>query len=369
MPPGKRTYRIDGEERIEGTWRHVFIHNGPAFYLADLIVYADGAVDCWGLVPFPTFVEKVRNGWVATNIPDGAAGSAHHVGAWTFTNPRNAVSPEMLIGEVADEIAQLQGQPTSDRRCEAALDTYLSEPTEENRVRLAAAYEEIPAHMRRYVLGDQDNKDAPLRILLARVGERYGHEGGAEGRVVTPEVHERALAYFADRKARRLTPEQRDATDDPDNAGAPASSVLRFDKHDGGLPFLASGADREFEYRGVTYRTVDHAYWSLSTDDETARSAIRVAPTAYEASKLGKAASRRPGWPSMRLAVMLELLRAKYHQHADLAELLLQTGDARLSNGVDFSTYWGTNGQRGRNWLGRLLEVVRSELWIERHGK
>src|ERR1044071_3791621 len=36
--------------RIEGTWRTVFINNGGTHYLTDLKIYADGLIDCWGLV-------------------------------------------------------------------------------------------------------------------------------------------------------------------------------------------------------------------------------------------------------------------------------------------------------------------------------
>ena len=39
-------------------WRPVFINNGGTYYLTDLIIYADGILNCWGSVPFATFVEK-----------------------------------------------------------------------------------------------------------------------------------------------------------------------------------------------------------------------------------------------------------------------------------------------------------------------
>ncbi len=33
MPYANRTYRIHDGERIEGSWRHIFIKNGDAYYL------------------------------------------------------------------------------------------------------------------------------------------------------------------------------------------------------------------------------------------------------------------------------------------------------------------------------------------------
>ncbi|MFB7366590.1 DUF7638 domain-containing protein, partial [Streptomyces hydrogenans] len=74
---GRRvTYRTVDGVRIPGTWRHVFIRNGR-YFLTDLLIYADGLVDCWGLVTVEEFEEKVRSGWVATTLPDGAGASAH----------------------------------------------------------------------------------------------------------------------------------------------------------------------------------------------------------------------------------------------------------------------------------------------------
>jgi hypothetical protein len=82
MPGWNRTYRVlDDGERIEGTWRHVFIKNWQTYFLADLKVYADGLIDCWGLVNIEGFCEKVRQGWVATTIAEHGEGSAHHLWA------------------------------------------------------------------------------------------------------------------------------------------------------------------------------------------------------------------------------------------------------------------------------------------------
>jgi predicted NAD-dependent protein-ADP-ribosyltransferase YbiA (DUF1768 family) len=59
---------------------------------------------------------------------------------------------------------------------------------------------------------------------------------------------------------------------------------------------------------------------------------------------------------------MTGLLRAKYTQHPYLAEVLLTTADATLIYSDANSGFWGDNAGRGRNWTGRLLELIRSEL-------
>ncbi|MGW4840343.1 NADAR domain-containing protein [Streptomyces globisporus] len=65
---------------------------------------------------------------------------------------------------------------------------------------------------------------------------------------------------------------------------------------------------------------------------------------------------------------MTGLLRAKYGQHPELAEILLATDDATLIYDDMESAFWGDNAGRGRNWTGRLLELVRSELRLRRNG-
>lgn len=62
------TYRTADGIRVPGTWRHAFIRNGD-HYLTDLCVYADGLIDCWGLVTLDEFERKPRSGWVATRLP------------------------------------------------------------------------------------------------------------------------------------------------------------------------------------------------------------------------------------------------------------------------------------------------------------
>ncbi|MEU3561851.1 hypothetical protein [Kitasatospora sp. NPDC006786] len=60
----------------------MFIRNGGNYFLTDLLIYADGLIDCWGLVTVEEFAEELRSGWVATTFEDGARASAHHVAAW-----------------------------------------------------------------------------------------------------------------------------------------------------------------------------------------------------------------------------------------------------------------------------------------------
>jgi len=106
-----------------------------------------------------------------------------------------------------------------------------------------------------------------------------------------------------------------------------------------------------------------HAYWALSAAHRNDHDRIRDTPSAHDARDLGQSVDRRAGWPTMRVGVMAALLRAKFAQHPDAAAVLAATGGARISyTGLD-SPFWIDRGPAGgHNWMGRLLELVRSEI-------
>lgn len=365
----RRTWRnVDGE-RIEGTWRHAFIRNGATYFLTDLLIYADGMVDCWGLVTLEEFAGKLASGWVATNLTDGAQASAHHLASWKFTEPRMWLTPQMLLGEIRDDIDQLSGRPHSTARCLAALDAFRSQPTEDNRAALREAYEAIPEHLRIYALGDQDSKDWPLRVLVTGPGHRLERHG--EDEVVTEDMHAAALSYFTHQEQQRQRYADKAPADGP--AEPVETSVLinqtvfpRGWPEDPGILVLRNEFPAPMTVGGLTYPTVTHAYWALAVADEHRRGEILRADTPYAAQKLAESSTLRDGWPQARTAIMTDLLRAKFNQHPDLAEALASTRTSRLIYTEMGSTFWGQHGLEGRNWMGRLLELLRSELAVSK---
>lgn len=87
-----------------------------------------------------------------------------------------------------------------------------------------------------------------------------------------------------------------------------------------------------------------------------------------EGPELGGPAARRSDWAGVRLAVMAGLPRTKVSRHPELAEVLVATGDARIScTGLSEAPLWtDAPVDRGRDWAGRLLELTRSELVARR---
>jgi predicted NAD-dependent protein-ADP-ribosyltransferase YbiA (DUF1768 family) len=191
--------------------------------------------------------------------------------------------------------------------------------------------------------------------------------GDRQERIVTPEMRDQAVAYIRDRQRadeQQWNMRARTSADGPANPQSPPVAVFNarhphaWSEEKGVQGGLYNDFPAAIGVNGRTYPTVTHAYWALSTSDPNWHNRIAVEPDPHTARQLGQQAPRRAGWPEARLAVMAALLRAKYQQHPQLARNLLATTDSRLLvNDLD-SDYWAGAG----NWLGRLLEVIRSEL-------
>ncbi|TWF84337.1 NADAR family protein [Streptomyces capillispiralis] len=356
------TYRTADGVRVPGTWRHAFLRNFD-YHLIDLFIYADGLVDCWGLVTLEEFEKQVRSGRVATELPEGAEASAHQLARWTFGPSRTWLTPEILVAEIRDTIDRLNRRPDSTERCLAAVDAFLADPTEERRDAAREAYLAVPVTQRHYALGDMDHKDRPLQILLAGPG---GVTEGRPDEEVSQESYDWALSYFEERAGWIAEAAARVPADGPATGFAPAVHLYESyplkPSDDPGTKALRNEFPAAVEVDGVTYPTVTHAYWALSVADPAVRAAFAAAESTFAARDLAAAADRAEGWEASRTAVMARLLRAKFTRHPELARALLATGDATLVYNDSDSAFWGDGHGKGRNWTGRLLELVRSEL-------
>ena len=366
---GRRTFR-DGV-RVAGVWRPVFTRFGDAYVLSDLIIYADGAIDCGavGLTDLDGLREELRCGRVATELEDGALVHAYLVGTWRFAEPHAGADADMLIGEVIDEIDRLNDRPDSVERCQQALMSYLDDPTEENRLALLDHYEAVPHHLRQYVVSNQES----LWTLMTEPGDPLTGWSGEQ--IITQELHAQALDELRQHvRTLHLSSAEwhaRMQADGPEHPQAPTLTIQPTD-YPGGWPDIAGVEALRNDYPATitmgsqNYPTVSHAYWALSTSDPDAHDRIAAAPDDLDAVKLAGQAPHRPDWPEVRLAVMATLLRVKFIQHPLLALVLLATRDARIIYNGPESDYW--TGENGTNWIGRLLELTRSELAATRAG-
>jgi ribA/ribD-fused uncharacterized protein len=116
---------------------------------------------------------------------------------------------------------------------------------------------------------------------------------------------------------------------------------------------------------GVTWPTSEHYFQAQKFEDPQLQAKIRKAKTPMIAARMGRDRSKplRRDWESAKVNVMMKALRAKFSQHADLRELLLETGDQMLVEHTTNDSYWGDGGDgSGKNMLGQLLMRLRGEL-------
>jgi ribA/ribD-fused uncharacterized protein len=112
--------------------------------------------------------------------------------------------------------------------------------------------------------------------------------------------------------------------------------------------------------------SVEHAYQAWKSTDAPTRRQIAGSTTAAQAKRLGGRCKLRGDWDEMKLAIMKGLLDEKFEFDGELGEALLGTIGYSLVEGNDWGdTFWGVCGGKGENWLGRLLMLRRSELWLK----
>lgn len=118
---------------------------------------------------------------------------------------------------------------------------------------------------------------------------------------------------------------------------------------------------------GNTWPTTEHYFQAqkfVETDPAWA-AAIRKANGPGIAARMGRDRKHplRRDWESIKDDVMRRALAAKFEQYAELAALLLSTGDAPLVEHTANDRYWADGGDgSGKNMLGKLLVELRTTL-------
>lgn len=125
----------------------------------------------------------------------------------------------------------------------------------------------------------------------------------------------------------------------------------------------------QVEFEGETFPTSEHAYQAGKARKQEVREWLMAAPSP---ALLAMAAHGlyywdvAPGWSKSKFDRMRGVLMAKFTQHAELRELLLSTGEARLvevgTADNEVNRLWGEVNGSGRNMLGVLLMEVREQL-------
>ncbi|MBV5259946.1 NADAR family protein [Synechococcus moorigangaii CMS01] len=114
--------------------------------------------------------------------------------------------------------------------------------------------------------------------------------------------------------------------------------------------------------------TAEHFYQAhkfLPSTHQSLIDKIRQVPTPELAAALGRDPQypKRPDWEDIKQKVMWQALWTKFTTHADIAQILLATGDTIIVEKSPVDYYWGCGADgSGQNHLGKLLMQVRAQL-------
>ena len=133
---------------------------------------------------------------------------------------------------------------------------------------------------------------------------------------------------------------------------------------------LGTFSAHTFKLDNLEWPSVEHYFQANKFIEKDANYAerVRTAKTAKHARKLGRKnkAGLRKDWSTVKRIVMTRAVYTKCKTHNDIAQNLLETGDARLVENSQYDYVWGCGrDRRGENLYGKVLMDVRAKLQEE----
>lgn len=111
--------------------------------------------------------------------------------------------------------------------------------------------------------------------------------------------------------------------------------------------------------------TSEHFFQAQKFKNTSHKDKIRKAISPMMAAKLGRDRKIKiqKNWDNIKDNIMYEAIKAKFSQHPELKQILLETGNAIIIEHTENDHYWGDGGDgSGKNKLGKLLMKLREEL-------
>jgi ribA/ribD-fused uncharacterized protein len=139
---------------------------------------------------------------------------------------------------------------------------------------------------------------------------------------------------------------------------------MKIDSFQGEYRFLSNFWLSPVQYQGHTFPSSENAYQfaKVLNPSDTILEIFKTC-TPGDSKRMGRKATLRPDWDSIRIEVMREILKNKFSPGSELAFKLIQTGDAELIEGNTWrDTFWGVCNNQGENNLGKLLMEIRANL-------
>jgi hypothetical protein len=115
----------------------------------------------------------------------------------------------------------------------------------------------------------------------------------------------------------------------------------------------------------LEWKTSEHYFQAQKFVGTEHEESIRNCSSPNSAAKMGRDRSLplRNDWEEVKDRIMFDVCLAKFTQHLDIRQILLDTGAAQLIEHTVRDNYWGDGGDgSGKNMLGIILMRVREAL-------
>ena len=129
--------------------------------------------------------------------------------------------------------------------------------------------------------------------------------------------------------------------------------------------YFSNFALTPIELNGKTWPTSEHYYQAQKVVGSEWEEKVRQCDTPLEAFEMTRLAEfpEREDWVDVKDSAMYEAVYAKFTQHVDLKQKLLDSGEAVLIEDSPVDYYWGCGSEgTGKNMLGKTLMAVRKVL-------
>ena len=160
-----KLYRYKKGKKIKGIGFPAIVAN-LNFYFTTIVVYADGLIDCWGLMDFDEFKRKLKSGWIRINLPPKSILHIYNLGIVSTTEFHPQKTNDDFIKEIEDCILELNGKESRRQKCIRLFKNYLLTNSKINLKELKKVFNDLPLDKR--VIFDYAEEKDSLFILMTR---------------------------------------------------------------------------------------------------------------------------------------------------------------------------------------------------------
>lgn len=142
-------------------------------------------------------------------------------------------------------------------------------------------------------------------------------------------------------------------------------NIIQFYRQNDPYGYFSNFSNHPITIKNKVWPTSEHYFQAMKFEGTPYEEELRKTASPGLVAKMGRDRSKplRKDWEDIKDDVMMEALVAKFTQHADLKQKLLNTKDAVLVEHTYNDRYWADGGDgTGKNMLGILLMMLRDNL-------